>query len=79
MSDALIAGAVVAPFAIAYVALVVTALVQVVRDRALAGLARDLWIIGIVLAPVVGALAWFAVGHRAADARRVVDRLRLSL
>ena len=79
MSDALIAGLVVAPFAIAYVALVVMALVQVVRDRTLAGLARDLWIAAVVLAPVLGALAWFAIGHRTADAQRAVARLRFGL
>jgi hypothetical protein len=79
VSDALIAGAVVVPLAVAYVALIVTALVQVVRDRALAGLARDLWILAIVLAPVVGTLAWYAVGHRTADAQRAVARMRLGL
>ncbi|WP_052129282.1 PLDc N-terminal domain-containing protein [Clavibacter michiganensis] len=79
MSDALIAGAVVAPLAIAYVALVVTALVQVVRDRALTGLARDLWVVAIVILPVLGAIAWFGVGHRTADAQRALDRLRVSL
>ncbi|KDP89867.1 MULTISPECIES: PLDc N-terminal domain-containing protein [Clavibacter] len=79
MSDALVAGAVVAPLAIAYVALVVTALVQVVRDRALTGLARDLWIIGIVLFPMIGAIAWFGIGHRTPEAQRAVDSLRLSL
>ncbi|MBF4624565.1 PLDc N-terminal domain-containing protein [Clavibacter sp. VKM Ac-2872] len=79
MSDALVAGAVVGPLAIAYVALVVTALVQVVRDRTLAGLSRDLWIAALVLVPVLGALAWYAVGHRTADAQRAIDRLRLSL
>ncbi|PPF87701.1 hypothetical protein C5C03_09565 [Clavibacter michiganensis] len=79
MSDALIAGIVVVPLAIAYVALVVAAIVQVVRDRALAGLVRDLWVLGIVLAPIVGALAWFAVGRRTSEAQRAVDRLRLSL
>jgi hypothetical protein len=79
MSDALVAGAVVAPLVIAYVALVVTALVQVVRDRALAGLARDLWILGIVLFPMLGAIAWFGIGHRTPDAQRAVDRLRVTL
>jgi hypothetical protein len=77
MSDALIAGAVVAPLALAYVALVAAALVQVVRDRSLAGLARDLWVVAIVLFPVLGAIAWFGVGHRTGGAQRRVGRLRL--
>ena len=79
MSDALIAGAVVAPLAIAYVALVVTAIVQVVRDRALAGLARDLWVVALVVFPVFGAIAWYGIGHRTADAQRAVERLRFGL
>ncbi|OUE27889.1 PLDc N-terminal domain-containing protein [Clavibacter michiganensis] len=79
MSDALIAGAVVAPLVIAYVALIVTAIVQVVRDGSLAGLARDLWVVALVVVPVFGAIAWFAVGHRTADAQRAVDRFRFSL
>lgn len=79
MSDALIGGVVVAPLALAYVALIVTALVQVVRDRTLAGLSRDLWIAALVLMPVVGAIAWYGVGHRTTDAQRAVQRLRLGL
>jgi len=79
MPDALIAGVVAAPLAIAYVALVVAAVLQIVRERALAGLARDIWVVAVVLFPVVGALAWFGVGHRTAAARRALDRLRLSL
>ncbi|OUE22414.1 hypothetical protein BFL36_09985 [Clavibacter michiganensis] len=79
MSDALIAGIVVVPLVLAYVALIGTALVQVVRDRALAGLSRDLWIAGLVLVPVLGAIAWYGVGHRTADAQRAVQRLRLGL
>ena len=79
MSDALIAGIVVVPLAIAYAVLVGTALVQVFRDRALAGLSRDLWIAGLVLVPIVGAIAWFGIGHRTVDAQRAVQRVRLGL
>ncbi|KZC94489.1 MULTISPECIES: PLDc N-terminal domain-containing protein [Clavibacter] len=79
MSDALIAGLVVVPLALAYVALIVTALVQVVRDRTLAGLSRDLWIAALVLVPIVGAIAWYGIGHRTVDAQRAVQRLRLGL
>ncbi|MFT2751099.1 PLDc N-terminal domain-containing protein [Clavibacter sp. Sh2088] len=78
MSDALIAGAVVAPLVIAYVALAVAALVQVVRDRSLAAIARDLWVVAVIVFPVLGAIAWFAIGHRTTDAQRAVDRLRFS-
>ncbi|MFT2711429.1 MULTISPECIES: PLDc N-terminal domain-containing protein [unclassified Clavibacter] len=79
MSDALIAGLVVVPLALAYVALIVTALVQVVRDRTLAGLSRDLWIAALVLVPIVGAIAWYGIGHRTVAAQRAVQRLRLGL
>ncbi|RIJ59352.1 PLDc N-terminal domain-containing protein [Clavibacter phaseoli] len=79
MSDALIAGFVVVPLVIAYMALIGTALVQVVRDRTLAGLSRDLWIAGLVLVPIVGAIAWYGAGHRTVDAQRAVQRLRLGL
>jgi hypothetical protein len=79
MSDALIAGIIVVPLAMAYVALLGTALVQVVRDRTFAGLSRDLWIAGLVLVPIVGAIAWFGAGHRTVDAQRTVQRMRLGL
>ncbi|CCE75863.1 PLDc N-terminal domain-containing protein [Clavibacter nebraskensis] len=79
MSDALIAGAVAAPIAIVYVTLVVAAVLQIVRDRALGGLARDLWVVAVVVFPVLGALAWFGAGHRTTAAQRAVDRVRLSL
>ncbi|AWF98031.1 PLDc N-terminal domain-containing protein [Clavibacter michiganensis] len=79
MSDALIAGAVAAPIAIAHVALVVAAVLQIVRDRALAGLARDLWVVAAVVFPIFGAIAWFGIGHRTAAAQRAVHRVRLSL
>ncbi|WP_440694356.1 PLDc N-terminal domain-containing protein [Clavibacter nebraskensis] len=79
MTDALIAGAVVVPLVIAYVALAVAAIVQVVRDRGLTGLARDLWVAAVVVFPVLGAIAWFAIGDRTTDAQRAVGRLRFSL
>ncbi|MFT2693282.1 hypothetical protein [Clavibacter zhangzhiyongii] len=79
MSDVLIAGIVVVPLVLAYVALIGTALVQVVRDRTLAGLSRDLWIAALVLVPVLGAMAWYGAGHRTVDAQRAVERLRLGL
>ena len=66
MSDALIAGAVVLPLLLAYVVLVGAALLQVVRDRDVTGVARDVWIVVIVLFPVLGTIAWYAVGHRTA-------------
>jgi len=76
MTDAAIGGAVVLPLLLAYVALVGAALLQVVRDRQLSGLARDLWIVAIVLLPVLGTIAWFGVGHRTAEAARTIARLR---
>ncbi|MBF4619362.1 PLDc N-terminal domain-containing protein [Clavibacter sp. VKM Ac-2873] len=79
MSDSLVVGVVVAPLVIAHVALVVTALVQVVRDRTLAGLSRDLWIAALVIVPILGAIVWFGAGHRTVDAQRAVQRVRLGL
>ena len=77
MSDALIAGAVVLPLLLAYVVLVGAALLQVVRDRDVTGVARDVWIVVVVLFPVLGTIAWYGVGHRTAEARRTLARLRL--
>jgi hypothetical protein len=77
MPDAVIGWAVAGPVMLAYVALVVTALVQVVRDSGLDGFSRGLWVLGIVLLPTLGAIAWFGVGHRTPEVRRRLRGLRL--
>lgn len=45
-------------------ALAVWAIVDVVRFRGMEQLPTVLWIAGIVLFPVVGALMWLALGRR---------------
>jgi hypothetical protein len=75
--DAVLGWALAGPVMLAYLALVVTALVQVIRDRRLDGLARDLWIVGIVLLPTLGAIAWFGLGHRTSELRSRLRGIRL--
>lgn len=46
------------------VLLIVAALVQVAQAVHLSEPSRTRWVLTVVLAPVFGALAWFAVGNR---------------
>ncbi|WEO77839.1 PLDc N-terminal domain-containing protein [Cryobacterium sp. SO2] len=46
------------------VLLIVAALLQVTQAIHLSEPARTRWVLTVVLAPVFGALAWFAVGNR---------------
>lgn len=54
---AAIAGAVI-------LVLVIVALVQVARQPKIDPIVRALWILIIVVAPIVGAIVWFAIGQR---------------
>lgn len=47
-------------------ALVVTALVQVARAPRLEPVVRAVWVLIILVAPVLGAVAWFAIGQKSA-------------
>uniref|UniRef100_UPI003F50B0C4 PLDc N-terminal domain-containing protein n=1 Tax=Agrococcus chionoecetis TaxID=3153752 RepID=UPI003F50B0C4 len=58
-------------------ALLATALWQALRSPAHSGTEQLLWALLIVAAPVLGALAWFALGRQrrhAAPPRRAADR-----
>lgn len=46
------------------VALVIGALVQIGRAVHLRQTVRTNWVLAVILAPVFGAIAWFAVGNR---------------
>jgi hypothetical protein len=58
--------------AVVWLALLIGALIGVVRSQALSGAQRVLWIAAILLLPLVGALAWWVlwlVGRSAARRR----------
>ena len=59
-----------------YAALVITALMQVFRSGSLKEVSRILWIVGIVIFPIIGSLAWFALGHRTPRSERAASTLR---
>lgn len=64
MSDTAIAVTIAAVFLAAYAALVVTAIVQVVRSKTISYPAAVAWVVAIVVFPLVGSLAWFFIGNR---------------
>ncbi|NQX34069.1 PLDc N-terminal domain-containing protein [Herbiconiux sp. VKM Ac-2851] len=45
-----------------YLAAVIFAIVQISKSSELNSTERSIWIIGVVLAPVWGAIAWYALG-----------------
>ncbi|WP_369960130.1 PLDc N-terminal domain-containing protein [Leifsonia sp. EB34] len=44
--------------------LFVVALVQVLRQRFISPLARLAWVVVLVALPVLGSIAWFAIGEK---------------
>lgn len=58
----------------AYAALVITALVKVVRCRAISGAAAIVWVVAILVVPLVASLAWFFVGGRTPAVERALRR-----
>ncbi|KRC46789.1 hypothetical protein ASE16_15390 [Leifsonia sp. Root227] len=60
--------------AIAYLTFVVVAFVQIVRDRSLAWQAQAIWLVTILMLPLGGTIAWFAVGHRTKEFERMLVR-----
>ncbi|MDH6236868.1 PLDc N-terminal domain-containing protein [Cryobacterium sp. CG_9.6] len=48
------------------VVLLVITIVQISRAATLSTTARALWVLGILIAPVIGVLAWFVIGRRSA-------------
>lgn len=64
MSDTILAVAVAGLVLVAYAALVVTALVQVVRSAVIARSSKLVWLVALVFVPLLGSVAWFLVGDR---------------
>jgi cell division protein FtsX len=60
--------------AIAYLTFVVVAFVQIVRDRSLTWQAQAIWLVTILMLPLGGTIAWFAVGHRTKEFERMLAR-----
>ncbi|ARC58113.1 Cardiolipin synthase A [Frondihabitans sp. 762G35] len=58
---------------IAYALFVVIAFVRAYRDRGISETARLVWLVGIVLMPFLGPLAWYLVGDRTSA---IENRLR---
>ena len=48
----------------------VVALVSIARSRPLSGTETVLWILAVLVAPLLGALLWFAIGRRRVAAGR---------
>ena len=64
MSDTALAVAVAALFLAACAALVITAVVQVLRSSTIASSSKIAWLVGIVIVPLIGSVAWFLVGDK---------------
>ena len=62
--DTLIGLTVGGAFLLAYAALVVTALLQVLRDDGISEWPRIAWIASLLLFPFVGSLVWLFLGHK---------------
>lgn len=48
----------------------VVALVSILRNRPASSTETTLWIVVVLIAPLLGAVLWFAIGRRSARARR---------
>ncbi len=60
--------------AVAYLALLVVAVVQIARDRAMTVSAKAVWLLTVVGLPFGGSIAWLAVGHRTTEFERTFAR-----
>ena len=49
---------------LALTALMITALMQIAKHPAIDPTARAVWILIVVIAPVLGAIAWFLIGQK---------------
>jgi Phospholipase_D-nuclease N-terminal len=56
---------------LAYVALVIGALISVVASGVSGGM-KVVWIVFVLVAPVIGSLAWFVVGRRDSSRKRAI-------
>ncbi|WAB80634.1 PLDc N-terminal domain-containing protein [Microcella daejeonensis] len=52
------------------IAFIVVAVLQVVRSTDISLTARTAWVIGIVVAPLIGAMAWYLLGDRTPQIER---------
>ena len=64
--------AVVSVAVLAYAALIVTALIGVIRSRELTTASRVVWVAAIVAFPVFGTIAWYWIGHRTGDVENLL-------
>ncbi|TFC07990.1 PLDc N-terminal domain-containing protein [Cryobacterium mannosilyticum] len=48
--------------AVVYVAAIAYAMMQIARTNDLSGVEKAVWIVGVVFAPLLGALVWFFAG-----------------
>lgn len=62
-------------FLAGYVAFVVAAFVKAYRDRGISENARLIWLVGIVVVPLLGALGWFLLGNQTSRVERYVRTL----
>jgi cell division protein FtsX len=60
--------------AVAYLALLVVAVVQIARNRAMTVSAKAVWLVTVVGLPFGGSIAWLAVGHRTPEFERTFAR-----
>jgi hypothetical protein len=66
-----LAGAALVVVLLAYVAFVIGALVSIVASGTPRGM-KAVWIVFVVVAPMIGSLAWFVVGRRDSSRKRAV-------
>ena len=76
MSDTAIAATVAALFLVIYAALVITAVVQVLRSTAIAQTSKIAWIVGIVIFPLIGSVAWFLLGDKTTRVENAIGTAR---
>lgn len=63
-NPAALAVALASVVAVLYVAAIAYAIVQIARTRDLSEVEKDLWMIAVVFAPLLGALVWYFAGPR---------------
>ncbi len=54
-------------FFVAYLAVAVTALVQISRSQQISETTRVLWVLVVIIAPFLGSIAWFLIGRNRTD------------
>lgn len=67
--DTALAVAIVVPFAAAYVFALCFAIVNVAGTADLSGVKKLVWATGIIVAPLLAAIAWYVAGPRLSQVR----------